>query len=91
MRLGHCFFLDMQPISENGLQYRATGIVESKHFEKVPSVSGKDYAVVYISPWGEAVREWRSASEITVYEVDEQDFDRLVNAFEDLEFQLDIG
>lgn len=70
---------------EDGLEYRGSGIVESKHFDSVPSVSGKDYCVVYISPFGLVKREWRAASEISIYAATDDDFERLKSAIECLE------
>lgn len=82
-----CFFNDLEGGSnlEFGLDYLAAGIVESKHFDKVPNVSGKDYCVVYISPWGAVEREWRAASEIRIYTVDPDDYELLKTAITTLE------
>ena len=77
-----CFFNDLEVAGnhEFGLDYLAAGIVESKHFDKEPNVSGKDYCVVFINPWGVVERQWRAASEIRVYAVGPEDYEQLKTA-----------
>ena len=58
--LDSCFFNDLEGASnhEFGLDYLAAGIVESKHFDKEPNLSGKDYCVVFFNTWGAVERQW---------------------------------
>lgn len=69
------FFIDKDQSDENGLEFFAAGIVESKHFNEKPNVSGKDYCVVYICPFGFVERAWRSVNEIKMYQVDKTEFE----------------
>lgn len=81
------FFVDKGNGSnlENGLPYFAAGIVLSKHFDKEPNASGKDYCVRYISPFGEVCCEWRAADEISIIEVDSHDFEHLERVIQEFE------
>lgn len=85
--MSNLFFRDLScdGCLEGGLEYLTSGIVESKHFDDKPSVSGKDYSVVYISPFGIVEREWRAEAEIKIYEVDACDFENLKTAIYQLE------
>ena len=58
-----------------GLEFYAAGLVR----ERVTGAEGqeKEYVVEFIDPSGMFNRQWRSADEIIVSEIDENDFDLL--------------
>ena len=74
------FFIDKdcEPNLENGLPYFAAGIIEKDwRIDEKWSPSGKDFAVVFINPWGIVSREWRAFDDIRIIEVDNYDFEML--------------
>jgi len=84
------FFIDKDCESnlEDGLPYFAAGIIEFDfRINKTSSPSGKDFAVVFINPWGVVSREWRAFDDIRIIEVDEYDFEKLKQDIEDNENQ----
>lgn len=81
------FFLDKESGRnlKDGLPYFAAGIIDGD-FRKdgKPSVSGKDFAVLFVDPWGGVQCEWRAEDEIQIFEVDEDDFENLKDAIKAL-------
>ena len=79
------FFID-KSCEENlmhGLPYFAAGIIEKDwRINEKPALSGKDFAVVFINPWGTVSRQWRAFDDIRILEVDEEDFEALEYAIE---------
>lgn len=74
------FFIDTDCESnlENGLPYYAAGLIESDYTnDGKGSVSGKDFVVAFIDPWGDIQREWRAINEIRIIEASESDYDWL--------------
>lgn len=63
----------------DGIEYFAVGLIS----EEFPdSLSGKELVVEYIDPWGRFQREWRARSEVTLYEISDEDAQTLRVAFE---------
>lgn len=74
------FFIDKDCETNltNGLPYYASGIIESDYTEDGKGrPSGKDFTVIFIDPWGNIQREWRSVDSIRIIEADEYDFNLL--------------
>jgi len=70
----------------NGIAYYACGIIMEDHMENgQPNVSGKDYAVKYIDPWGRVNYVWRASGDVEVSPIDEGDYQLLLMAIERLE------
>lgn len=71
------FFIDKNCNSnqEHSLPYYAAGIIEEDYRKDGHKTdSGKDFAVIYIDPWGEVQREWRSIDEIEMIEASFEDY-----------------
>lgn len=84
-------FFDKEPNAnlENGVLYHAAGLVESNHMiNDEPSLSGKDYMVTFIDPWGRLMHAWRAKDEIVTYELSEGDAEILQSAFDAVETKL---
>jgi len=74
------FFIDLECNCNlhDELPYFAAGIIEDDYREnKKESISGKDYCVVFIDPWGDVCREWRGIDEIKIIEVSHSAFEML--------------
>jgi hypothetical protein len=72
---------------KNGLQFHAAGIIEKDYRKNgKPSLSGKDFIVSYIDPWGNNSIEWRSENEIEIFEVGREDFEYLKHCIKTNEY-----
>lgn len=81
-------FFDKDPNAnlENGVLYHAAGLVDGNHMIKdEPSLSGKDYSVTFIDPWGRLIHAWRAKDEIVTYELCDTDAEILQAAYDALE------
>jgi hypothetical protein len=67
------FFYDLNVTIKNGLKFTASGLVDTKASENYPNC-GQDYSVRYINPFGDVCHDWRDASEIKTYTVEQRDF-----------------
>jgi len=84
-------FFDKDPNAnlENGMLYHAAGLVQSNHMiNDESSVSGKDYCVTFIDPWGNLVNAWRAKSDVVTYDLCDTDAEILHLAFEAAERKL---
>lgn len=81
-------FFDKDPNAnlENGVLYHAAGLVESNQMiNDEPTLSGKDYSVTFIDPWGRLIHAWRAKDEIVTYELCNTDAEILQAAYDALE------
>lgn len=70
----------------DGIEFYAVGLVTHDNMvDGKPRKSGKDYAVMYIDPWGELVYSWRAAGDIEVTPIDRCDYETLLRAFRSAE------
>jgi len=78
----YLFFKDKKPCSgEGNLIYGAAGIVE-KVFNEQGAVSGKDLSVLYFDSFtGYYSREWRAYSDVDLYEVNEFQYNFLLERY----------
>lgn len=67
---------------QNGLEYYAAGLIISDHSD-TSGISGKDYAVAHIDPWGTCQYEWRAKDEIVISDIDQYDYEYLQICYED--------
>jgi len=75
---------------ENGLPFFAAGIIEQDFRAGIKQLpSGKDFAVVFIDPWGIINRAWRAFDDIRIINVDSCDFEILKDAIKILERGLE--
>jgi len=96
---------DCEPNLEHGLPFFAAGIIEQdfrsnnefliqsfvqSDISLAPTKSGKDFAVVFIDPWGIVNRAWRAFDDIRIIDVDSCDFEILKDAIEILERRLEV-
>jgi hypothetical protein len=84
-------FFDKDPNAnlENGVLYHAAGLVESNNMiNNEPTLSGKDYMVTFIDPWGRLMHAWRAKSDVVTYELSDTDAEILQAAFEAVERKL---
>ena len=67
----------------SGLEYYACGLVISDHTKEggLGNLSGKDYSVGYIDPWGQYQSEWRCVEEVEVSPIDDDDAEWLDSCF----------
>jgi len=82
------YFIDTECNSNlrEGIEYYAVGLIDGDYTDNgKPSGSGKDYAVVYINPWGEVEREWRAKDEIKIVDIDESDYENLKRSIKERE------
>lgn len=70
----YLFFYDLNVTIEKGLEFTASGLIDSKWSKDKANVSGKDYCVSYITPFGDIYNDWRDASEIKSYTVEHSDY-----------------
>lgn len=65
-----------------GIEYFATGLIEADETNNgVGNPSGKDYLVVFISPWGEVKRQWRAVGEIVIAPIECDDAEWLLRVY----------
>ena len=84
------FFIDKncEENLKDGLPYFAAGIIEEDYrIDERQSFSGKDFAVVFIDPWGVVSREWRAFDDIRIIEVNNYDFEMLKESIRSYENQ----
>lgn len=84
-------FFDKDPNAnlQNGMLFHAAGLIQSNHMlDDMPTLSGKDYYVTFIDPWGQLVNAWRAKDEVVTYELCEGDAETLHLAFEAVERKL---
>ena len=68
---------------EDGKSYHAAGYVAEVYGDSSkPSVSGKDLTVVYCHPFTmEAMVEWRSFSDVELFEIDAHEYNEVVRRY----------
>ena len=84
------FFIDKncEENLKDGLPYFAAGIIEQDCRAGIKQLpSGKDFAVVFIDPWGVVSREWRAFDDIRIIEVNNYDFEMLKESIRSYENQ----
>lgn len=80
------FFRDKDNESNllDGKTYHAAGYVEKLYCElNKPNISGKDLAVRFFEPFqGTITSAWRSVNEVDLFEVDELEYNQLVESYD---------
>ncbi|AFH14891.1 hypothetical protein LU11_gp360 [Pseudomonas phage Lu11] len=66
-----------------GVSYYAVGLIVQDFSTSATPGSGKDYAVMYIDPWGNLQQEWRATDEIEIFDMEPADSQKLLDAFID--------
>lgn len=71
------------------MTYHAAGVVDRVSNEREDSDGNKDLSVSFFHPFdGMVIRAWRAWGEVRVYEVDQCEWEYLVNVYKKIEISL---